>query len=314
MRKGVGVALTEKLVRVNRFTGVISILLVALFFVAMLASVLSCGQKEGEDEKIVVATSILPLADFLGNVGGEKIEVIVMVPPGASPHAYEPTTSLMAALSRARMYAKVGSGIEFELAWMDKLLAVNEEMLVIDCSEGIEIHEAAGEHEGEEGHGAMDPHVWMSPPNVQIMVQNICRGLVQIDPDSKDYYEKNRDRYLKELIRLDQDIRDGLSGMDSRTFMVYHPAFGYFAEEYNLTMLTVEVEGKEPTAAGMTISIEQAGKHNVKVIFISPQFNPQSARVIAEAIGGEVVFIDPLAGDYVMNMRQFLTELVQATE
>ena len=300
--------------KVNGFAGVISILLVALFFVAMLASVLSCGQKEGVDEKIVVATSILPLADFLGNVGGEKIEVIVMVPPGASPHAYEPTTSLMTALSRAKMYAKVGSGIEFELVWMDKLLAINKEMLVIDCSKGIEIHETAGEHEGEDEHGAMDPHIWMSPPNAQIMVQNICRGLVQVDPTGKAYYEKNRDSYLQELIRLDRDIRSSLSGMASRTLMVYHPAFGYFAGEYNLAMLPIEVEGKEPTAAGMALSIEQAREHNVKVIFVSPQFNPQSAEVIAGAIGGRVVFIDPLADDYVMNMRQFLSELVQSTD
>jgi len=219
-------------VKRNRLTRAISIILVALLVLAMLASGLSCEQKEAVAEKIVVATSILPLADFLGNVGGEKVEVIAMVPPGANPHTYEPTTSRMMALDRARMYAKVGSGIEFELVWMDKLVAINKEMLVIDCSKGIESHETAGEH------GAMDPHIWMSPQNAQIMVQNICRGLVQVDPASKAYYEKNRDNYLQELIRLDRDIKGSLSGMVSRTFMVYHPAFGYFAREYNLCLLS----------------------------------------------------------------------------
>ena len=292
----------------NRLTRAISIILVSLLVLAMLASALSCGQKEAVGEKIVVATSILPLADFLGNVGGEKVEVIVMVPPGASPHTYEPTTSRMMALDRAKMYAKVGSGIEFELVWMDKLVAINKEMLVIDCSKGIEIREAAGEH------GAMDPHIWMSPLNAQIMVQNICRGLVQVDPPNEAYYEKNRNSYLQELTGLTRDIRDGLSGVASRTFLVYHPAFGYFAREYNLTLLPIEAEGKEPTAAGIAHSIEQAREHNVKVIFASPQFNPQSAGVIAEAIGGRVVFIDPLAGDYITNMHRLLSELLQATE
>ena len=292
----------------NRLTRAISIILVSLLVLAMLASALSCEQKEAVGGKLVVATSILPLAEFLGNVGGDKVEVIVMVPPGASPHTYEPTTGRMMVLSRAKMYAKAGSGIEFELAWMNKLVAINKEMLVIDCSKGIEVRETAGEH------GAMDPHIWMSPLNAKIMVQNICRGLVRVDPANKDYYEKNRDSYLQELTGLDRDIRDSLSGMARRTFMVYHPAFGYFAREYKLDMLPIEAEGKEPTAAGIAHSIEQAREHNVKVIFASPQFNPQSAGVIAEAIGGRVVFIDPLADGYITNMRLLLSELVQATE
>lgn len=292
----------------NGLTRAISIILVSLLVLAMLASALSCEQKEAVGGKLVVATSILPLADFLGNVGGDKVEVIVMVPPGASPHTYEPTTGRMMALSRAKMYAKVGSGIEFELAWMDKLVAINKEMLVIDCSKGIEVRETTGEH------GAMDPHIWMSPLNAKIMVQNIYRGLVQVDPANKAYYEKNRDSYLQELTGLDRDIRDSLSGVARRTFMVYHPAFGYFAREYNLVMLPIEAEGKEPTAAGIAHSIEQAREHNVKAILASPQFNPQSAGVIAEAIGGRVVFIDPLADGYITNMRLLLSELVQATE
>jgi zinc transport system substrate-binding protein len=255
----------------------------------------ACAE-EKPAEKIGVVVSILPLADFVENIGGGRVEVTVMVPPGANPHLYEPTPSQMAALAKAKLYAKVGSGIEFELSWMDKFLAINPKMAVVDCSQGIEIKEK-------------DPHIWMSPQNAKIMVRNICDGLVRIDPDNKAYYEKNRDAYLQELTKLDRDIRNSLSRMTNRVFMVYHPAFGYFAREYNLTMLPIEAEGKEPTAARMAWLIEQAKEYNIKVIFASPQFNPRSAEVIAEAIGGRVVFIDSLAKDYIGNMRQFLAEL-----
>ena len=113
---------------------------------------------------------------------------------------------------------------------------------------------------------------------------------------------------------LDRDIRDALSGVTDRTFMVYHPAFGYFARDYNLVMIPVEEEGKEPTAAGLAHLIGQAREQGIKVVFAEPQFNPQSAEVIAGAIGGRVVFIDALARDYVQNMRMLLDELVQAVE
>lgn len=298
-----------------------SVILTVLLVVLSAISIMSCAQEEEVSEKIGVVVTILPQAEFVENVGGERVNITVMVPPGANIHIYEPSPSQMTALAKAEMYAKVGSGIEFELVWTDKLIAANKDMLVVDCSQGIELqvmigeYEHEGEHEEEEPeHGGMDPHVWMSPLNAQIMVRNICDGLIQVDPDSKTYYEQNRDAYLQKLAELDQDIRDGLSGVTNRKFMVYHPAFGYFAREYKLTMLPIEEEGKEPTAAGLAHLIEQAKEHEIKVIFAEPQFNPQSAEVIAEAIGGRVVFIDPLARDYIANLRMLLDELVQAME
>lgn len=275
----------------------------------------SCRQEEGISPNIRVAVTVLPQAEFVESVGGERVHITVMVPPGANLHAYEPTPSQMTRLTKAEMYVKVGSGVEFELTWMDKLANLNKDMLIVDSSRGVQLPETAVEQEGEEsGHSAIDPHIWMSPLNVKIMVQNIYEGLVQVDPENKAYYEQNRDAYIKKLTELDRDIRSSLAGITNRTFMVYHPAFGYFAREYNLTMLPIEVEGKEPTAAGLIRLIEQAREHKIKVIFTSPQFNPESAEVIADALDGGIVFIDPLARDYVVNMRNLLSELVEAME
>ncbi|MFC1915259.1 metal ABC transporter solute-binding protein, Zn/Mn family [Chloroflexota bacterium] len=298
----------------NRFTGAFATVLVLVLVMILAVSGISCERREEASDKIGVVVTILPQVEFVQSVGGDRVDITVMVPPGANIHSYEPTPSQMTALSRAEMYVKVGSGIEFELVWADKLIAVNKDMLVVDCSKGIEIQEMVVEHEGEYEHGAIDPHIWMAPLNAQIMVSNICAGLVQIDPDNDTYYEQNRDAYLQKLARLDRDIREGLSGVTNRSFMVYHPAFGYFAREYNLTMIAIEEEGKEPTAAGLAHLIAQAKEHEIKVIFAEPQFNPQSAEVIAEAIGGRVVFINSLAEEYILNLRGLLEELVQAME
>lgn len=298
--------------KASRLAALASVLLV---LVMGLLDFGGCGNQGYSSERIGVVVSIMPQAEFAESVGGDKVDITVMVPQKSNPHTYEPKTSQMRALSNAGIYAKVGSGIEFELAWMDKLVAVNQKMLVVDCSKGIQLIEmtAGDTHEGEP-QGAMDPHIWTSPLNAGVMVQNISDGLVQVDPGNKAHYERNRDLYLQKLNQLDKDIRDGLSRVKNRKFLVYHPGFGYFAKEYNLTMLSIEEQGKEPTAAGMARLIQQARDNNIKVVFASPQFNPQSAKVIAEAIGGRVMLIDNLARDYISNMRSLLAELVQVME
>jgi zinc transport system substrate-binding protein len=290
----------------DKFT-LLSLIIILVIILSPLT--ISCTQEEAEPpEKIGVAVTILPQAEFVESVGGEKVEVTVMVPPGASPHTYEPSPSQMVAVSGAKMYAKVGSGINFELAWMDKLAEQNKEMTVIDCCKGIQLQET-GEH-----NGFIDPHIWVSPVNAKVMVQNICDGLVQIDPDNADYYRENCSSYLQKLSELDENIREGLSEVTNPVFMVYHPAFGYFAHEYGLTMIPIEEEGKEPTAAGLLHLVEQAKQHNIKVIFASPQFNTESAKVIADAIEGKVILIDPLKKDYLANMQTLQGDLIHVME
>jgi zinc transport system substrate-binding protein len=293
------------------------LLVVALSVWLLLSGMIAtaCSREEPAVGKIGVVVTILPQAEFVEKVGGDKVEVTVMVPPGASPHTYEPTPSQMAALAKAKMYAKVGSGIDFELSWMNNLIAQNENMLVVDCSEGIKLQPmTVGDEDENEPAGSPDPHIWLSPPNAIIMVRNIADGLIKIDPDNRAYYERNRDAYIQQLTQLDSDIREGLSAVTNRVFMVFHPAFGYFASEYNLTMLAIEDKGKEPTPAGMEYLIEQAKEHNIKVVFAEPQFNQQSADVIAKEIGGRVILIDPLAKDYIDNLRSLMTVMVQAME
>jgi len=259
------------------------------------------------ESKIGVVVSILPQEEFVKSVGGDKVDVTVMVPPGASPHTYEVTPAQMVKLSKAGIYAKVGTPLEFELTWLDKLIAQNKDILVVDCSKGINLVQSDDPDEP-----GMDPHIWTSVTNVKAMVNNICDGLVTIDPGNKSYYQGNRDAYLAELDALDKDIRVTLSGTAGGTFIVYHPAWSYFARDYGLVQVGIEQEGKEPKAAYMARLISEAKGKNIKVIFVSPEFDTRNAETIAREIDGRVVIIDPLAKDYLINMRSIADAFKEA--
>jgi len=288
-------------------TRLISTVLMLLLTISLIAAAVGCNRETETTGKTVVAVTILPQAGFVEAIGGDKVEVVVMVPPGASPHTYEVTPDQMTKLSNAKMYAKVGSPVEFELAWMDNLIAVNKSMLVVDCSQGIDLTKSQDPDEP-----GLDPHIWLSVRNAKIMAQNICDGMVQVDAANKSYYEKNCANYLENLTKLDSELTNDLSGVKNRNFIVFHPAFGYFARDYNLQQIGVEQDGKEPDADYIVRLIKEAKAHGIRVVFVSPQYSTRSAESIAKEIGGKVVIIDPLAKDFVDNMRAIESAMKQA--
>jgi zinc transport system substrate-binding protein len=259
----------------------------------------STGNSTGSSNgKIGVVVTVGPQEEFVKRVGGDRVNVTVMVPPGADPHTYEPLPSQMKQVQDAQIYFQVGSGIEFELTWMDKLTSMNSQMKVVNTSTGIQL--IPNTAEGEEG---SDPHVWVSPRNAKIMVENIYQALVQEDPQNKDYYTKNRDEYLKELDDLDKNITQTMSGKNNTKIMVYHPAWGYFCKDYNLQQVAIEQAGKEPTPQNIAFLVDTARNESIKVIFVSPEFSTSNAQVIANEIGGKVVVVDPLSQNYLENMK-----------
>jgi len=302
------------------------LLAMALFIpLSMAAATTSCTNNETDTGKMIVAVTLLPQAGFVESIAGDKVEVIVMVPPGASPHTYEVTPQQMVKLSKAKMYAKVGSPVQFEVTSMGKLIAANKNMLIVDCSKGIQLigmgqedHEHEHDHDEEDGHHhtGLDPHIWLSVKNAKIMVQNICDGLVQVDPANKDYYEENCSAYLEQLTTLDADLTADLAGIQTRKFIVFHPAFGYFAHDYDLEQIAVERDGKEPEAQYMTrlIDIAKDPDHPIRVVFVSPQFSTTSAEAIAREIGGQAVSINPLAKDFIANMSAIASAMKQAMQ
>ncbi|VUT27510.1 MAG: high-affinity zinc transporter periplasmic component [Candidatus Syntrophoarchaeum sp. GoM_oil] len=270
------------------------LLLIGIVLVSLVSGCIT--EESVYDARIGVVVTIPPQEEFVKAVGGDYVDITVMVPPGASPHTYEPTPGQLKNLGEADIYFKVGSGVEFENAQMNKIVAMNPEMLVVDGSKGIT---TIGD----------DPHIWNSPVNARKMVENFCTGLIQVDHSNADNYTANKDGYLRELDDLDGYIHERLDGFTNRVFMIYHPAFGYFADEYNLTQIAIAHKGKEPTLQVMQSCIDNADKYNLSYVYVAPQFATQNAETIAHEIGGETVFIDPLAKNYIANMQSVAASL-----
>ncbi|MDI3550055.1 MAG: zinc transport system substrate-binding protein [Methanobacterium sp.] len=250
-------------------------------------------------DKIGVVVTVGPQEEFVKRVGGDRVNVTVMVPPGSDPHTYEPLAEQMKQVQNAQIYFQVGSGVEFELTWLDKLRSMNQQMRVVNSSKGIQL--IPNTAESEEG---SDPHVWVSPKNAKIMVENIYQALVETDPANRDYYTKNKDEYLSELEELDKNITKTMADKNSTTIMVYHPSWAYFCKDYNLHQLAIEKEGKEPTSQDIIQIVDTARKKGIKVIFTSPEFSAANAETIAREIGAQVVPADPLSPNYLENMRK----------
>ncbi len=241
-------------------------------------------------EKIKVVASIFPLADFTRNVGGNLVEVTTLLPPGVSPHVYEPTPEKVKELAKAKLFVENGAGLEF---WAEKLVkAVSSKYLVIvNTSTGIDLLEESGEE------GA-NPHIWLNPQLAQKQVQAIRDALVQIDPNNKDYYATNAASYVAQLAALDTELQQQTSQFRYKAFISYHPAWSYFALRYGLIEAGVieESPGRDPSAAQIKGLIDKVKELNVKVVFAESQFNPKAADTIASESGAKVITLDPLGG------------------
>lgn len=247
--------------------------------------------------QVRVVVSVAPQEEFVKAVGKERVQVTVMVPSGADPHTYEPLPRQMQELSQAQLYLMVGSPLEFELTWMDKIRAMNPQMKVVNTSQGVVFLPSQGE-------GSGDPHVWVSPRNAKIMVENTYQALVEVDPANQRYYQENRDQYLEKLDQLDQNLTQSLQQVKSSKILVYHPAWAYLCRDYGLEQIAIQEEGKEPTSQDLALLVDLARQENISLVFVSPQHNQRNAQVIADEIGGEVVVVDPLASNYLENMFQ----------
>lgn len=283
----------------------------------------------GAFAKPIVTASILPTKYFIEQIAGDTLEVNVMVGRGADPHSYEPKPKQMSELERSALYFAVG--IDFENAWLDRFSKTFKNLKIVKTQEGIEKIAMSGEHEhhehhehdahdkGEAGehkhhdheehghhheHGELDPHVWLDPQLVKIQARNIANALVENFPQNAEIYKQNLAKFEARLDELDAFIADKLKELKSREFIVYHPSWGYFAKRYNLEQIAIEIEGKEPKPADLAELIEEAKEHEVKAIFVAPQFSKKAAGLIAKQAGANVVEIDQLPLDWDAELRK----------
>jgi len=249
---------------------------------------------------INAVVSIAPELTFVKAIGGDKIDVSLMVQVGNSPHTYEPKPSQMTAIAKADLYFAID--VEFEHVWLPKFHSLNEKMQIIDLADGVtKIEMAHGHHahETHDEHDGKDPHIWTSPANVKVIAQNIYKALSTIDSTNTKYYENNLNRFLTKIDNTDKQIKELLSTLkSSRKFMVFHPSWGYFAKAYNLEQIAVEVEGKSPKPRELVHLIKEAKEEKVSAIITQPEFSDASAKVIANELHIPVVKISPMAKNW----------------
>ncbi|WP_309497393.1 metal ABC transporter solute-binding protein, Zn/Mn family [Sulfurovum sp.] len=259
--------------------------------------------------------SILPQQTFVKAIGGDKVNVALMVQPGNSPHTYEPKPSQMIDIAKAELYFAID--VEFEDVWLPKFKNLNSNMQVIDLAKNVTkiemqtAHEEKSTDEGHDGHAhhdahnheGADPHIWTAPSNVKIIAQNIFDALSKKDPKNTDYYKTNLTTFLSVVENTDNEIKEILSSLTtSRKFMVFHPSWGYFANDYNLEQIPVEVEGKAPKPRELIHLIKEAKEEKVNAVFTQPEFSDTSAKIIAKELNVPVVKVSPLSAKWSENL------------
>jgi zinc transport system substrate-binding protein len=287
--------------------------LMAMMFVLFTSCNQSAPNQKPEDSgKINVLVSILPQKYFVEQIGGEKVIVSVLIPPGSNPHVYDPTPRQMEEISHAEIYLMNGY-LSFEHAWTSSLKDTYPQLKIYNQSQGIALlgHEGeacdhAGHHTDESG---IDPHTWLSLKNALVMAENTLNFLSENAPENSAVFNANYQIFILKLKQLDQKIDSILTDLPNRKFMIFHPSLSYFANDYNLTQISIEFEGKEPAPAQLKESVAAAKESGIKVIFIQKEFDAENAKIIASEIQGRVVQIDPLSGDWENTLIRIAIEI-----
>ena len=303
-----------------------------IFFVTalLLASLLSA--------KPVVIASIAPVGYLAKAVGGDKIEVQSLAK--GDVHSYEPKPNDMKAVAKASLF--IAAGLEFEEAWIPRFKASAKNLVVVQSDAKIaklkEEHSGHGEHDEKHsghddhkvkddkhsGHGEhakhdekheaheehdeeheahADPHVWLNPMLAITMARNISDALIDMDKANKDFYLENFQKLMNDLLAFDESAKNELAGLKNRKFVVYHPAWGYFAKHYDLEQISIERNGKEPKIDEMASTVKMIKDENIKVIFADPNRSQKSAQILASHTGAKVELLDPLGYNLLENLK-----------
>ena len=256
---------------------------------------LACQPRPKEAGKMV-SVSILPQKYFVDQIAGNLVQVNVLVPPGSSPHNYEVLPSQMKDLSKSKIWFQIGL-LTFEDAWKQKFAEINKDLSIMNCSEGIvPLAGSKCEHEGDahDHSGAYDPHVWLAPAEVKTISKNILEGLKAGFPENAPIFEQNYARFAAKIDSVSAQIEQQLTPLKNRNILIFHPALGYYARQFNLDQIPLELDGKEPSPKHMKAIVDLARTQNMRMVFIQKEFDSENALQLAREIGGEVVIIDPL--------------------
>jgi zinc transport system substrate-binding protein len=274
----------------------------SILFVFLLTAVIAVHAEPGDDVHLTVVVSILPQLEIVEHIGGSQVTAMALVPPGSFPATYDPTPKQMATLYDADLWIQIG--IPFEHAITRRLATAAPELPLFDGCTGIPRRPIDRTTHGAHTHGTLDPHIWLDPALAAQHAGNIAGALCAVAPESCSEFKRNLRGYRAELEAVDTRISTLLSLHRGSPIFVFHPAYGYFADRYGLVQIPVEVDGKVPTGRRLGELVDRAERSGANAIFVQPQFAGAGAHAAADAMGVEVVEIDPLARDLVANLER----------
>lgn len=263
---------------------------IVMFFVVLgVISISSCNGKTEISPKTTsldVFVSIPPQAYFVRRIGGDLVSIHVLVSKGQEPHTFEPNPRQMRTLAKSKLFFEIG--MPFERQLVGRIRANKRHPQIVNTAENVpHLH---------------DPHIWLSPPMIEQQARTMAKALETIDPSNANTYRTNLQTFISDLDKVDRQIRQLLSPYRGRSILVFHPAFGCFCKTYGIHQKTIQAEGKSPSPKQLLALIKTSRAENIKVIFVEPQFDPRSAQIIAKAIGGSVVTVDPLDENVLDNL------------
>lgn len=283
-------------------------------YIALGFILLGCKPSRTENVNTLTVT-IDPQKYFLTAIVGNHFDVECIVPSGSNPESADFTPSQMMNLGKSKAYFKIGyMGIENSL--ISKIGETNPDLLIVDCSEGIEIlgeehHCEEHDHNHDHGHMGGDPHTWSSIKSAKKMSENMYNAVIKLDKKNEAEYTTNYNKLQTEINSTDSIIKSYLKRAPSKSFIIYHPALSYFADEYGLTQYSIEHEGKNPSPSQLKELIDKAKSENIKVIFIQKEFDTKNAETIANAIGAQTVPINLLSYNWSEEMIRIAKALAQ---
>lgn len=255
-------------------------------------------QKKAQEKPAVVVT-VSPQAAFVKEIAEDRVNVVTVLPPGANHETYTPPLQDMEKISSAQLYLTLGLPPE-KATLLPKVAEMNPKMRIVDVqSEVAKVYTPRYFAPDDQ-----DPHIWLSPKRAAVMVRTTAQELALLDPANRSVYETNAQRLIGQIEAVDQEIRASLQNLQNRTFIVYHPAFGYFAEDYNLTMVALEEEGKEADPRHMREVIDMAREKGINIIFYQEDIDGRQSRTFAEELGGHAEKVSPMAADYIENLKR----------
>ena len=273
-----------------------------LMMLAMAFLIMGCGgEKKAASDKLQVAASFYPMAEFARNVGGDKAEVFVLVPDGAEAHDWEPSPADLSRLGKAQVFVYNGV-VE---PWAKQALTALSERKILAVQTGLGLYERAGEvHEEEHhhdygcAHGKQDPHIWISPKKAIKQVERIAAVLCEADEKNAKYYQDNSAKYVEQLKALDTQLTNVAKKAPRKVFVTAHAAFGHLADDYGLRQMAVNglSPHAEPTPADLQRLIKVVQEEKVRYVFFETLTDPKLAKLVAEETGAEISVLDPLEG------------------